>query len=171
MWIAMGAMLMFFSALASAFIVRRGLAPAGVEPVLELPNRLLALDTGVLLAGSAALELSNKELRAGARAAFRRWWYIASLLGLLFLAGQLFAWREMARAGFYLASTPDAGFFYMLTAAHALHLVGGVIALVVIAARVSKHRSSIDATRAAAIYWHFLAIVWCCIWTLFAISG
>lgn len=167
----MGAMLMFFSALASAFIVRRGLAPAGVEPPLPLPLRLLTLNTGVLLAGSAALEFSNRGLQKGDRTAFRRWWYLASLLGLLFLGGQLFAWREMARAGFYLASIPDAGFFYMLSAAHALHLAGGIVALLVIAARASTGTCSSSVVRLAATYWHFLAVVWCCIWTLFAISG
>src|SRR5690348_16476773 len=95
MWIAMGGMLMFFSALASAFIERRGLAPAGVEPALQLPNRLLALNTAVLLGGSAALELSSRGLRKRGRAAFLSWWGVACVLGALFLAGQLFAWREM----------------------------------------------------------------------------
>ncbi len=51
------------------------------------------------------------------------------MLGLAFVAGQLVAWRELDLKGLYVASNPGSFFFYLLTAAHGIHLLGGILAL------------------------------------------
>ncbi len=69
--------------------------------------------------------VARKKLEGGEREAFRSWWWVTTGLGLLFLAGQIIAWRQLAAAGMLLATNPSSSFFYLLTAAHGAHLAGG----------------------------------------------
>jgi cytochrome c oxidase subunit 3 len=84
-------------------------------------------------------------------------------LGLLFVGSQLTAWRELAWRGVYLATNPSSSFFYLLTAAHGVHLLGGIIALlylVVRAGRISLRPRQATALDVTAIYWHFMDGLW-----------
>jgi cytochrome c oxidase subunit 3 len=160
MWFALTGIVMLFAAFTSALVVRKGMSfdwvPVRVPPILWL-------NTLVLLASSAALELSRRSLRAGAAKAFVRWLAAALVLGLGFLAGQLIAWRELAARGIYLASNPGSSFFYVLTAVHGFHLLGGVVALAYVVFRARPiaiglaRRTPLDVT---AIYWHFMDVLW-----------
>lgn len=91
------------------------------------------------------------------------WLAMTLVLGLLFLFGQWTAWKQLAASGFYVSSTPSSSFVYLLTGTHAVHLMGGILALFVasIAAlfrKASARRSIvIDVT---AWYWHFMAGLW-----------
>jgi cytochrome c oxidase subunit III len=82
---------------------------------------------------------------------------------LIFLAGQLLAWRQLSLAGYFVASNPANSFFYLITAVHGLHLMGGLVALgrtiakVWRGAEVTQVRLSVEL---CAIYWHFLLLVW-----------
>jgi cytochrome c oxidase subunit 3 len=82
---------------------------------------------------------------------------------ITFLVGQLLAWRELSAAGYFLASNPANSFFYLITAVHGLHLMGGLVALgrtiakVMRGAEASQIRLSVDL---CTIYWHFLLVVW-----------
>jgi cytochrome c oxidase subunit 3 len=166
MILTLGAILMFFTALISAFVVRRGLSTNPLEGPIGLPWRLLSLNTALLLASSGVLEASRRSFRIGETAKFRTWWYTATTLGIAFLIGQFAVWRVLASQGIYLASNPNASFFYLFTGAHALHLMGGIIALLVIALRPLRRLTQSTATRIAAMYWHFLTIVWLSIFLL-----
>ncbi|HKV49416.1 MAG TPA: cytochrome c oxidase subunit 3, partial [Candidatus Acidoferrales bacterium] len=166
MILTLGAILMFFMALISAFVVRKGLSTSPLEGPIGLPWRFLSFNTALLVASSGALEVSRRSLRSGATARFRTWWYTATALGLAFLIGQFAAWRVLASQGTYLASNPNASFFYLFTGAHAFHLIGGIIALLVIALRPLRRLTQSTATRIAAMYWHFLTIVWAGIFLL-----
>ncbi len=155
----LAAILMFFMALVSAFIVRQGLS--NDWRAFALPP-ILWVNTAILLASSFTIEASRRKLNRGDQQGFRHWWFMTTALGLLFLAGQLIAWRQLVHAGVYLASNPSSSFFYVLTAAHGIHLLGGIVALVAIAywnwdrARVTRS----TATQMAAVYWHFLDGLW-----------
>jgi len=166
MILTLGAILMFFTALISAFVVRKGLSTSPLEGPISLPWRLLSLNTALLLASSIGLEASRRSLRSGETAKFRTWWYTATGLGMAFLIGQFAAWRVLAGQGTYLASNPNASFFYLFTGAHALHLIGGIVTLLVIAFRPLRRLTQSTATRIAAMYWHFLTIVWAGIFLL-----
>jgi cytochrome c oxidase subunit 3 len=161
-WIALASILMFFMGLTSSFIVRRGLG-ADWTPFALPP--LLWANSLVLLASSGTLELSRRAFRDGLRQVFRRWWHVTTALGLVFLIGQVVAWQQLRAAGVYLSSNPSSSFFYLMTAAHALHLLGGIAALAYVAAR--GRRSDYDpwlaeraAVAATATYWHFLGGLW-----------
>ncbi len=160
MWLALAGIVMLFAAFTSALVVRQGLgANWGSTPV----PRILWLNTLVLLASSATLELSRRNLARRAARGFTAWLYATAGLGMIFLAGQLAAWRELSDRGVYLASNASASFFYLLTAAHAVHLVGGVAALGYLVVRSqaiaggAQRRAALDAT---AIYWHFMDGLW-----------
>jgi cytochrome c oxidase subunit 3 len=90
-----------------------------------------------------------------------------------FLIGQLLAWQQLNAGGYYLASNPASTFFYLLTAVHGLHLLGGLIALGRTALRV---RGGVDPDRLrlslelCAMYWHFLLLVWLVLFALLFIT-
>jgi len=157
--LGLGAILMFFMALTSSYIVRKGLG-GDWQPV-RLPA-ILWLNTLVLLASSATIEIARRRLADGASDAFRRWWALTTGLGIVFLVGQVQAWRQLAAAGVFMASNPASSFFYLLTAAHGLHLLGGIAALLYVVFRAwSRSRITQDtAAELAAIYWHFMDGLW-----------
>lgn len=149
-----------FSLLAAAFYMR-GDAPDWQMP--PVPG-VLWFNTAVLAASSVALQLA---LVAARRAEFERV-KTALLIGAatagLFIIGQIWAWRELLELRFFASSNAANAFFYLLTGAHALHLVGGLVAL---ARTTDKVRGEGRVTRElttsvelCAIYWHFLLFVW-----------
>src|SRR6478736_4623864 len=169
--VLLAAVVMFFAALTSAFIVRRGLSNDWIST--QIP-RVLWLNTVVLLASSVVLEFARRALKAGQRETFNRLWIGGSVLGVVFLAGQYAAWRELSAQGIYLATNPSSSFFYVLTAAHAIHLIGGVVALLYVSIQALRlrlgpgKRTAIDVT---AMYWHFLDGLWIYLLVLFLVWG
>ncbi len=171
MWVALGGILMFFIALISAWVVRRGLSTSPLEGPLDIPGRLLAANTAVLIVSSITLETARRKIRSDTAQAFRTWWYATTVLGLMFLVGQLVAWQAMAARGLYLASNPDASFFYLFTAAHGIHLLGGIAGLLIVALKPLRQLTLATATRVAAMYWHFLTVIWVAIFVLFIFAS
>ena len=169
--VLLAAVVMFFAALTSAFIVRRGLSDDWIST--KFPP-LLWLNTAVLVASSAVLELARRALKAGKRERFNLFWMGGSALGVVFLLGQYAAWRELSAQGIYLATNPSSSFFYVLTAAHAVHLIGGVVALLYVSVQALRlrlgpgKRTAIDVT---AAYWHFLDGLWIYLLILFLVWG
>src|SRR5215471_13666203 len=169
--VLLAAVVMFFAALSSAFIVRRGLSNDWVHT--EMPQ-VLWFNTIVLLASSLALELARRALKAGKRENFNRFWILGSALGAVFLIGQYLAWLQLRAQGIYLATNPSSSFFYVLTAAHAIHLIGGVVALVYVSIQAVRlqlgpgKRTAIDVS---ALYWHFLDGLWVYLLVLFLVWG
>ena len=159
MQLGLAAIIMFFMALTSSFLVRKALGADWV--VIALPP-VLWFNSLVLLASSATIQWANRRMDSGDAKGFRYWWALTIALGLLFLAGQVIAWRQLAAQGLYLSSDPDSSFFYLLTAAHGLHLAGGVLALLYVAFRRWEKSRITQATAAslAGIYWHFMDGLW-----------
>lgn len=158
MTIALGGILMFFMALVSAYIVRKGLTNAHWIP-LEVP-RILWLNTAILVASSFTMSRSRSRFLAADIESFRHWWSITTILGIFFLVGQLIAWRQLVSAGLYLATNPSSSFFYVFTAAHGLHIFGGILALLSVAYRPLHRLTRATATEVVAIYWHFMDGLW-----------
>jgi cytochrome c oxidase subunit III len=158
MTVGLAAILMFFLALVSAFIVRKGFPNGNWQPLT--PPRVLWLNTLVLLASSATIVRARRLLTREDLAGYRQWWFMTTALGVLFLAGQVLAWRQLAAAGVFLASNPASSFFYVFTAAHGLHLLGGVIALIFVAARHTRRLTRSTAVEVVSIYWHFMDGLW-----------
>jgi cytochrome c oxidase subunit III len=161
-WVALAAISMSFAALTSALVVRKGGALDWRH--FTLPS-ILYLNTLLLLASSVTLEISRRRVAAfmgGLRSTANpvRCLYITLSLGLLFVVGQYIAWRQLSAQGLYLATNPSSSFFYVLTAAHALHVLGGLGGLVRVIRKLNTfvlRRSTLDAT---SRYWHFMDVLW-----------
>jgi len=169
MMMALAGVLMFFMALVSAYVVRKGMPNSGWTAIPDLP-RILWLNTCVLLGSSAALVFARAHFRAEDEAGFRRWWGASTVLGLCFLAGQVAAWRELAAKGFYLATNASSSFFYLFTAAHGLHLAGGIVGLIWVLMRPTRRLTRGTATEVAAMYWHFIDGIWVFLFLILSIE-
>ncbi|SRR5579875_285742 len=172
MTIALSGIAMFFVAIVSAAVVRRG-APSGDWQPIRAGSELwqiLSLNTAVLLASSFTLAHARSRGRSGDENGFRRWWVVTTVLGVLFLAGQLLAWRLLEAAGLYLATNPSSSFFYLATAAHGVHLAAGIIALLLAAFRPVRRMARITAMEVASRYWHAMDAIWIFLF-LFLIFG
>jgi cytochrome c oxidase subunit 3 len=169
--VLLAACVMLFAAFTSAYIVRRGLSDDW--SAMPLP-KVLWPNTLVLLGSSALLEVARRRLKAGRRLSFNRYWTAGTLLGVVFLLGQAYAWRELRDAGIFLATNPSSSFFYLLTATQGIHLLGGIAALVWVDVRALRfelgpaRRTGADI---AAIFWHFLDGLWVYLLVLFSFWG
>jgi cytochrome c oxidase subunit 3 len=171
LFVLLAASTMVFAAFTSAFVVRRGLSDDWAS--MEKPP-ILFVNTAVLLVSSLALDLARRALRKHDRSKFNLWWSIATGLGILFLIGQAYAWRVLKDAGVYVSTNPASSFFYVLTASHAFHLLGGVTALVYVdvqALRLRLGPAKRTAIDVAAIFWHFLDGLWVYLMVLFYVWG
>src|ERR1043165_1814211 len=164
MWVGLASVAMMFTALSSAYIVRS--ASSNDWTPLPMP-RVLFVSTALILTSSVTLEAARRKLKAGLNALYKRWLLVTVILGLAFLVAQLFARRELVRQGIYLASNPHSSFFYLLTGAHALHLMGGLLGLLFLSLRWRRQTTEMTsivkrkaATDAVTVYWHFMDALW-----------
>ena len=156
---------MLFAGFASAYLVRR----EGSDWVRQPLPTILVFSTLVLLVSSVTIEISRSALRRGESAAGLWWAATTTVLGLAFLAAQLDAWQQLAAQGVYLQSGPYSSFFYVLTAAHGLHLGGGIVVLSYLLwrmRRAGKDRGVSEVFRNCATYWHFVGGVWVLVYLL-----
>jgi cytochrome c oxidase subunit 3 len=150
---------MLFAAFTAALLVRR--TGADWTP-LELPT-IVWINAVVIVASSVLVEFSKRALRQGDGALAPIWLAMGSVLGLVFLAGQLVAWRALIAQGVLLPSSPHASFFYMLSAVHGAHVLGGLGALAWTLKRAfagAYQASSHVGLTHAAIYWHVVGALW-----------
>jgi len=155
---------------------------------LQLPRRLLLVNTVILIVSSGTIEFARRAItRAAALAPVRSipgislgqesrfpWLSLTTLLGFLFLAGQLAVWRNFSARGFHMTGGTSSSFVYVLTATHGVHLAGGVIALVAANVAALLHHS-IDNRRIvvdiASWYWHCMTVLWLYILVMFSIAA
>ncbi len=129
---------------------------------LALP-RVLWLNTAVLILASVAMQRTRIAARHGQLDRVQGGLIAGGVFTFSFLAGQLWAWQQMAAAGYFLTANPAYSFFYLLTAVHGLHLLGGLwvwgmtTAKVLRGVEVAKVRLSVEL---CTIYWHYLLLVW-----------
>jgi cytochrome c oxidase subunit III len=186
---------MVFVSLTSAYVVRRGLPTFDDSSrtyfrdwgEVQLPWLLLAINTAILLISSLTMELARRAMaRRAALAPLRSipgvslgkennfpWLGVTAILGLGFLAGQWLAWADLRSRGFFVSTNPESSFVYLLTVAHAVHLAGGIVALLWAAITSLQHKP-IEGRRivvdVAAWYWHFMALLWVYVFALLAFA-
>ncbi|MGZ4873480.1 MAG: cytochrome c oxidase subunit 3 [Candidatus Angelobacter sp.] len=170
-YVVLFAITMMFAAFSSALIVRKG---SSLDwQTFTLPS-ILYFNTLILFASSVTLEISRRRVAAfmgGLKSHAEspaRWLYITLILGLLFVAGQYVAWSQLRGEGLYLATNPSSSFFYVLTATHALHVLGGLGGLIYVIRKLGKSTLRRNALDATARYWHFMDVLWlyllCLLW-------
>jgi cytochrome c oxidase subunit III len=161
-WVLLAAVIMLFTSLTSAYIVRA--ASSNDWQKVPMP-RILIASTAIILLSSLTLEAARRKLNRALSSGYFRWLVLTAVLGLAFLGTQLLAWRQLVGQGIRLATNPHASFFYLLAAVHGLHLAGG---LVVLAYLITRSRRADELVRphikaasgAASLYWHFMDGLW-----------
>jgi cytochrome c oxidase subunit 3 len=155
---------------------------------VSLPWALLLVNTAILLFSSFTIERARRAITReaalspvssipGVSLGDERhfpWLSLTTVLGLLFLAGQLLVWNDLSRRGFHMIGGTSSSFVYMLTAMHGIHLAGGILALLVaniaslLHRPVESRRIIVDVT---SWYWHLMAGLWIYILVLFSFAA
>jgi cytochrome c oxidase subunit 3 len=166
-----------FLLIAVVFVMRMGghALSTGQQPDWKpmLWPRLLWVNTGVLILSSAAWEWARAAAHGEQPEGLRAGLIAGGLLALGFLAGQLTVWRQLEAAGCGLTATTMSAFFYLVTALHGLHVLGGLTvwgratAKVLGGSKAAEVRQSVDL---CTIYWHFLLLVWLVMFALFWVN-
>ena len=162
LWVAIGSILMMFAGLTSAYIVKRSQAS---WLMLEIPV-IFWYSTAAILASSVTVHLSLKALKAREMMTYKRWLMITAVLGVLFLVLQIVGFKQFGANDIRLigaGSNASYSFLLAISGLHGLHVLGGVIALVVIAIqalRVATRSYNTVPLEVAATYWHFLDALW-----------
>lgn len=158
--------LMFFSGLFAAYFTLRTTAsgqwpPAGVE----LGTLSSAVFTALLVSSSASMQVAVRAVARSRLPAFRAWLGVTLVLAGLFVANQA---REWASLDFSVSSHPYGSAFYVMTGFHGLHVVGGMLAMVMLLVRAGSGRfgaADTPAVEVVSYYWHFVDVVWVAMWT------
>lgn len=165
MWFILLVVMMTFGGLIAAYVVIATNAALEWNPV-DLPGPVL-ISTFLLISSSFTLHFSNRALAGEDQAKAKNLLLTTTILGGMFIASQILAWVELVNRGVYLASNPYAGFFYILTAVHALHVLGGIITLGYIVLRSWEPTgNSVELKRRRTFsgvtgwYWHFMGGLW-----------
>jgi cytochrome c oxidase subunit III len=170
-----------FALFIAAYFMRMGHGHAATHGITDwhpVPKPdVLWLNTIWLAIGSLAMQLARDALHVNRRAAAIRWLGAGGAFAVLFLIGQLLAWQQLQAAGYVMCSTgplksngPAAAFFYVLTAVHGLHLIGGLAVWGRTVARLSRRATELIDVRLAielcTVYWHYLLLVWLVLFVL-----
>ena len=154
-----------FSLLVSAYFMRK----MGADwSKLSVP-RVLWLNTGLLLASGIAMQWTRAAARRGQIEGVRSGLIAGGVFSFSFLAGQLWAWQQLNASGYFVTTDPATAFFYLLTALHGLHLLGG---LWVWGRTTAKVRRGVDvgavrmSVELCTVYWHYLFLVWLVLFAL-----
>jgi cytochrome c oxidase subunit III len=148
-----------FLLLSAAYVMRMGF---GDWVPLDEPAILWA-NTLALVLSSAAFQWASVGVRRGCTVNVRAGLYAGGVFAAFFLAGQMVAWKQLDGLGYYVATNPANTFFYLLSALHGLHLLGGLAAWGRAAGKLRQGgiapglRPEIEL---CALYWHFLLVLW-----------
>lgn len=165
LWIFLAVVTSLFALFISAYAMRMDFGDWASLP----KPQLLWWNTALLIVTSVAMQWAVAAARREDARAVGTGLIAVGVLSFAFLAAQLAVWRQLNDSGYYLATNPANAFFYLLTAVHGAHLVGGLVAWGRTVAKVqrgveiAKVRLSVEL---CAIYWHFLLGVWLALFAL-----
>lgn len=157
--------LMTFGGLIGAYIVISTNSVMEWKP-FSLPFQVW-LSTAIILASSLSYHISKKALDEKNQEKSKKWLLATTILGAAFISSQLLSWLTLVNRGVYVQSNPYAGFFYILTAVHAVHVFGGICALGSIVLR-TWHKTLDDEeleqrknlSNVVGWYWHTMDALW-----------
>lgn len=167
LWVFIGVASALFALFLAAYVMRMN---GSDWASIGMPWQLW-LSSGLLAAGSAALEASAQISRKGSLPAARACLWLAGVFTFSFLAVQGMAWQTLVQMKITGTGNPAASFFYLLTAMHGLHVAGGLLCWSLVLRFVYRSGDAAETAwrlRLCARYWHFLLLLWC---VLFAVLG
>ncbi|MGI8642330.1 MAG: cytochrome c oxidase subunit 3 [Pyrinomonadaceae bacterium] len=165
MWFLLLVVLMTFGGLIGAYIVIATKGEIEWKP-FDLPFQVW-VSTFLIFSSSLSYQISNSALQSENQTKAKNWLLATTVLGGMFISSQILAWLQLVRRGVYVASNPYAGFFYILTSVHALHVFGGILVLGYILLRTWNRTFSEEEltkrqaiSKAVGLYWHFMDGLW-----------
>lgn len=159
LWLFLVSIVMLFAAFTSAYIVRRG---EGNWLDFDLPV-LFSYTSAVIILSSITMQWAYVSAKKDNLDMLKIALFITTVLGLIFLVGQWYAWVDLVNKDVYFVGNPSGTFIYVLTGVHGLHLISGVIFLIVVlfsSLRYKVHSKSLLRIEMCATYWHFLGALW-----------
>ncbi len=159
MWIFVATVGMLFAALTSAYIVRQA---EGNWLYFDLPP-MLTWTTGIILVSSVTMQLAYWSAKNDLLEKVKLWVSATMALGIIFLAGQVFAWGQLVAQNVYLVGNPSGSFLYILTGLHGLHILSAIIYLAIVMVstfRFKVHSRNLAQIEMCTTYWHFLGGLW-----------
>jgi cytochrome c oxidase subunit 3 len=162
LWVFLAVATSLFALLITAYHMR--MAEADWTD-LPLPS-VLWLNTAVLVLASVAMQWTLVAARRGQADVVRMGLVSGGVFSFAFLAGQVWAWQQLKASGHYSALNPAYAFFILLTAVHGVHLLGGLVVwarATVRAARGADFNKVRLSVELCTVYWHFLLVVWACL--------
>ena len=166
LWIAIGSITMMFAGFTSAYIVKSN--QAGWEAV-QVP-KIFYLSTALIVLSSVSIFLAQKAMAAREMARYRLLISVTAVLGLAFVATQFIGFSELWASKITFKDSVAGSFFYIITGVHALHVVGGIVALVVLFLRAYNTKTKFYSTtpvETAGLYWHFVDLLWIYLFAFF----
>ena len=170
-WFLLLVVLMTFGGMIGAYIVLATNGAAEWRP-FALPIQVW-VSTAIILISSVTYQVAKNAFFEEKYDTSRKLLIATTVLGAAFISSQLLVWLALVNRGFYLRGNPYAGFFYILTAVHAVHVVGGIIALGTILLRTWHGTSSMpeliyrrNLARSVGWYWHFMGGLWIVLFVL-----
>lgn len=167
LWVAIGSIIMMFAGLTSAYIVKGSMA--GFETV-SMP-KLFYYSTAVMLLSSFTMQWALKTFKERGMQQYRRLITVTMVLGFTFIAMQIIGFSQLWEAGSKLKGpTGGAQFLYVIFGLHAVHVLGGVIALIIMfikafSARIRNYNSV--PVEVMSTYWHFVDLLWVYLFVFF----
>lgn len=168
LWVFLAVVTSFFTLFIAAYFIRmsphlvQGVDLRDWRPVEE--PRILWANTALLVASSAFMQFASTALRREQPLHAGRGLLAGGAFAIAFLLGQCLAWRQLQANGLYAAGNPANAFFYVITALHALHLLGGLVVWGRAVARISRGSATLASARLSVelctVYWHYLLVVW-----------
>lgn len=169
LWILLCCITSLFSLFMTAYLMRMDPNIATDWYSISTPG-VLWLNTGLLVLSSLGMQWARKAEQTDNMAGVRAGLAAGGLFTLAFLGGQLLAWQQLKNTAYFDMANPAVGFFYLLTAVHGLHLLGGLYVWTRTTLRV-WNRSRIEkgslSIELCTTYWHYLLLVWFILFSLF----
>lgn len=159
LWVGIGSIIMMFAGLTSAYIVKRS-QPNWTS--FEIPD-MFWYSTAAIVASSLTMQLALKAFKDRQRKNYRLLLLLTLVLGLLFVVLQWLGFRAIWNSGITFSGAGAGQFLYIIAGLHAVHVIGGVIALVVMSMKaISTVRRNYNAVpvEVMSVYWHFVDILW-----------
>jgi cytochrome c oxidase subunit III len=152
--------LMFFSGLFAAYFTLRASATVWPARGVNLDQTTALVGTVMLVASSATMQLGVRSIERDDRRRFLGWLAATFVLGSVFVALQAWDWTKL---DFSVASNAYGSAFYLTTGFHGLHVIGGLVAMIVVAGRASSPRfgaRDAPSVEMLSYYWHFVDVIW-----------
>lgn len=166
LWIAMGSIVMMFAGLTSAYIVRQA---QGNWVYFKLPT-LFTISTATILISSVTMAMGVSAFKKRAMPKFQVLITVTLVLGILFGVFQYMGFRQLYASNIRVDGNPGESFLFIIAGLHLLHILGGIIALIIVFFRAFRTKVKIyNATglEIVASYWHFVDALWIYLFVFF----